>query len=240
MTVSEVTEPRSTGPLRAVVFDMDGVLVESEHLWERMWTRYAARHGHEWSAEDTSTVQGMSSPEWSAYLGRVCGTPEPASETERAVVDDMIAALDDGEIELLDGAREMVTEVSSVVPIALASSAARPLIDAVLKRHGLAEHFTATVSSAEVPRGKPSPDVYTEAARRLGFTGADCAGVEDSSNGIRAAHAAGMSVVAIPNAGYPPKPDAIASASVVADSLDHVRKTLLSMLSDPVTESEGA
>ncbi|WP_017972727.1 HAD family hydrolase [Actinopolyspora halophila] len=240
MTVSQVTEPRSTDQLRAVVFDMDGVLVESEHLWERMWSRYTARHGHEWSSADTSTVQGMSSPEWSAYLGRVCGSPEPVSEIERAVVDDMIAALDDGEIQLLDGAREMVTEVSAVAPIALASSAARRLIDAVLDRNGLTEHFAATVSSAEVPRGKPSPDVYAEAAERLGHTGSECAAVEDSSNGIRAAHAAGMSVVAIPNPAYPPKPDAVESATVVAESLSHVRRTLLSMLSAPVVESEGA
>ncbi|PRW63323.1 HAD family hydrolase [Actinopolyspora mortivallis] len=239
MTGSQVTEPRSTNRPRAVVFDMDGVLVESEHLWERMWTRYAARHGHEWSARDTATVQGMSSPEWSAYLGRVCGSSEPASEIERAVVDDMIAALDDGEIRLLDGAREMVTEVSATAPIALASSAARRLIDAVLDRNGLTGHFSATVSSAEVPRGKPSPDVYTEAAHRLGLTGPDCAAVEDSGNGIRAAHAAGMSVVAVPNAAYPPKPEALEAATVVAESPHQVRRVLLSLLS-PVVEGEGA
>lgn len=237
MTVTRTTRQQSV-PVRAVVFDMDGVLVESEHLWERMWTRYAARHGHEWSAEDTATVQGMSSPEWSAYLGRVCGDREPASETERAVVDDMIGALDAGEINLLDGAREMVTDASSIAPIALASSAPRRLIDAVLDRNGLTERFSATVSSAEVAKGKPSPDVYAEAARRLGVAGAQCAAVEDSSNGIRAAHAAEMTVVAYPNAVYPPKPDAIEAATVVADSLHEVRRTLLSLL--PLTESEGA
>lgn len=242
MTVSKPAEPLA-GPgqaLRAVVFDMDGVLVESEHLWERMWTRYAERHGHGWSAEDTATVQGMSSPEWSDYLRHACGSPESPEEVERAVVDEMVAALRGGEIDLLDGARDMVVDVSAVVPIALASSAPRRLIDAVLAGHDLSDRFTATVSSAEVARGKPSPDVYAEAAGRLGMAGHECAAVEDSSNGIRAAHAAGMAVVAIPSVGYPPKPDAIAAARVVATSLQDVRHTLLACFGDRTTESEGA
>lgn len=222
----------------AVVFDMDGVLVESEHLWEEMWTRYAARHGHTWTAADTGTVQGMSSPEWSSYLARVSGSPEAPEAVERAVVDDMVAALSEGRIELLDGAREMVVDVSDRVPIALASSAPRRLIDAVLAGNELTERFTATVSSAEVPRGKPSPDVYQEAADRLGVAANRCAGVEDSSNGLRAAHAAGMTVVAIPNTAYPPKPDALELATTVTTSLDEVRRTLLTLTT--VLDREGA
>ncbi len=215
------------GTSEAVVFDMDGVLVESEHLWEEMWTRYAARYGYAWTATDTATVQGMSSPEWSSYLARASRSPEAPGDVERAVVDDMVAALRDGRIELLDGARSMVLDVSDQVPIALASSAPRRLIDAVLAGNDLTDRFTATVSSAEVPRGKPSPDVYQEAARRLGVAATRCAAVEDSSNGLRAAHAAGMTVLAIPSPGYPPKPDALALATTVAGSLDEVRRDLL-------------
>ncbi|GAA0518447.1 haloacid dehalogenase [Saccharopolyspora subtropica] len=219
---------------RAVVFDMDGVLVESEHLWERMWARFAAARGRTWTAAQTRQVQGMSAPEWSAFLAEFSGAAETAAETERIVVDDMIAALDGGEIELLPGAERMVTEVAARAPIALASSAPRRLIDAVLDRHGLIRHFTATVSSAEVAKGKPSPDVYLSAADKLGEDPRHCLAVEDSSNGLRAAAAAGMTVVAIPNSDYPPAEDALAQASYVAANLDDVRLRLVGALPEPV------
>ncbi|MEK8174715.1 HAD family phosphatase [Streptomyces sp. M19] len=216
--------------LRAVVFDLDGVLVESEHLWEENWSRFAQHHDVAWSAEDTKSVQGMSAPEWADYLWRRTGRPGTAVDTERAVVDGMVADFENGRVDLLPGAERLVEAVSGRVPIALASSAPRRLIDAVLHGHGLVHRFTTTVSSAEVARGKPHPDVYAEAAGRLGFPGADCAAVEDSSNGIRAAHAAGMTVVALPNPTYPPAPDALALATGIADDLDDVRERLLRLL----------
>jgi HAD superfamily hydrolase (TIGR01509 family) len=220
--------------LAAVVFDMDGVLVDSEHLWEENWIAYAAKYGVEWTSEDTSTVQGMSAPEWSAYLAKRSGTPETPEQVERTVVDGMITAIADGRAPLLPGADRMVTDVSAKAPIALASSAPRRVIDAVLATYGLTDEFTATVSSAEVPRGKPSPDVYLEAASRLGRRGDECLGVEDSSNGIRAAAAAGLTVVALPNPTYPPKPDALELATVVVDSNDAARRALLDHLADNV------
>ncbi|TNC29152.1 HAD family hydrolase [Amycolatopsis alkalitolerans] len=221
----------------AVVFDLDGVLVESEHLWEENWAAYSARHGVEWTTGDTATVQGMSAPEWASYLARRSGTPETPEQVERAVVDGMIASIEAGEAPLLSGARAMVRDVSARVPVALASSAARRVIDAVLATHGLTGEFTATVSSAEVPRGKPSPDVYAEAAARLGFRGEQCLGVEDSSNGIRAAAAAGLTVIALPNPAYPPKPDALELAAEVAASNDDVRRTLLAYLTGELVRS---
>lgn len=219
---------------RAVVFDMDGVLVESEHLWERMWSRFAAARGRTWTAQQTRQVQGMSAPEWSAFVAGFSVAEESAAAAERLVVDDMIGALHGGEIELLPGAERMITEVAARAPIALASSAPRRLIDAVLDRHGLTEFFAATVSSAEVPRGKPSPDVYREAARRLAQDPQACLAVEDSSNGLRAAAAAAMTVVAIPSPDYPPAEDALAAAGFVAADLDEVRLHLLDSLSAAV------
>lgn len=200
----------------AVVFDMDGVLVESEHLWEELWTSFAAERGARWGAEQTRSCQGMSAPEWAAFLTDFAGAGDTAQETERMVVDGMITALEQGRIELLPGAREMVAEAAALAPVALASSAPRRVIDAVLVRHGIDHHFKATVSSAEVPRGKPSPDVYLAATRRLGVPAGDCLAVEDSSNGLRAAAAAGMTVVAIPNPQYAPAEDALALASFAA------------------------
>lgn len=224
----------------AVVFDMDGVLVESEHLWEELWTRFAAHRGARWQADQTRQVQGMSAPEWAAFLADFAGAEEDARQTERIVVDGMVAALDAGRIELLSGARSMVTEVAECAPVALASSAPRRVIDAVLDRHGLSRYFHATVSSAEVPNGKPSPDVYRAAADRLGTPAGDCLAVEDSSNGLRAAAAAGMTVVAIPNPQYPPAADALAAASFASGDHDEVRRFLLTRLGRPVlSATEG-
>lgn len=214
----------------AVVFDMDGVLVQSEHLWERMWSAFAAERGRTWTGAETRQVQGMSAPEWAEFLARFSAAAESPEETEKLVVDGMIAALESGEIDLLPGAERMVTATSELAPVALASSAPRRLIDAVLDRHGLTSRFTATVSSAEVPRGKPSPDVYLEAASRLGAEPTACLAVEDSSNGLRAAAAAKMTVVAIPSPDYPPAADALAAASFVATDLDGVRERLVESL----------
>lgn len=201
----------------AVVFDMDGVLVESEHLWEEFWTAFAAERGARWGPEQTRSCQGMSAPEWAAFLTEFAGGGDSPEDTERAVVDGMIEALESGRIELLDGALEMVTTASSLGPVALASSAPRRVIDAVLLRHGIDHRFKATVSSAEVPRGKPSPDVYLAAADKLGVAPDACLAVEDSSNGLRSAAAAGMTVAAIPNPQYPPADDALAGASFAGD-----------------------
>lgn len=214
----------------AVVFDLDGVLIESEHLWEEMWTRYAERFSSTWTPDDTGHVQGMSAPEWSTYLADRAGSGESAQACEDAVVADMVTALEDGRMEPYAGAVAMVRDVAGRVPTALATSAARPLIDAVLARHGLTDSFRATVSSAEVDGGKPSPAVYLEAARRLGVDVSSCVGVEDSSNGIRAAHAAGMTVVAIPNPTYPPKPDAMELAACVADGIPAAHREILALL----------
>lgn len=214
----------------AVVFDMDGVLVESEHLWEELWTSFAAARGVEWGPEQTKSCQGMSAPEWAAFLSDFAAAGDSPEDTERTVVDGMITALEQGRIELLPGAREMVAEAAALCPIALASSAPRRVIDAVLVLHGIDHHFKATVSSAEVPRGKPSPDVYLAAAGKLGVPAHDCLAVEDSSNGLRAAAAARMTVVAIPNPRYAPAEDALAHASFSASEHAAVSRFLTGQL----------
>jgi HAD superfamily hydrolase (TIGR01509 family) len=223
--------------LRGVVFDLDGVLVESEHLWEENWTLHAAANDYAWQPADTATVQGMSVPEWSTYMAERIGRGAPR-EIAEAVIDGMIGALHGGRVELLPGAPEMVAAAARV-PIAVASSAPRRLIAAVLEFTGLLPHFTAFVSSEEVARGKPSPDVYLEAARRIGVPATACAGVEDSSNGIRAAAAAGMTVVAIPNPVYPPRPDALALCAKIAASPDDARRFLVEQLDAPEAVRNG-
>jgi HAD superfamily hydrolase (TIGR01509 family) len=123
------------------------------------------------------------------------------------------------ELPLLPGALEAVEALAARWPLGLASSSNRELIDLVLRVSALERWFAATVSSEEVPRGKPAPDVYLEAARRLGVRAESCAAVEDSENGILSAKAAGMRVLAIPNPEYPPAEDALAAADLVLPSV---------------------
>jgi HAD superfamily hydrolase (TIGR01509 family) len=202
----------------AVVFDLDGVLVDSEHVWDEVRERLALERGGRWHERAQADMMGMSSTEWSRYMHEVIGLAESPEEIDAEVVRRMQERYA-AEIPLIDGAVESVRRVAGSFRLALASSSNRPLIDLVLERAGLASFFEATVSSEEVERGKPAPDVFLEAARRLQVAPERCAAVEDSANGIRAARAAGMRVVAIPNRRYPPPPDALARADVVLESL---------------------
>jgi HAD superfamily hydrolase (TIGR01509 family) len=217
-----VTSPIGGPPaaFEGVIFDLDGVVADTEHFWDAGWGTYARNHGAQWTHADSLALQGLSVPEWSTKLAEHAGGgPEDAEGAAAFCIDFILRALDRGEGALMDGARELVELAHRHGPIGLATSSARPLIDHLLRTNGLDRLFSATVSSAEVPRGKPSPDVYLEAARRLGLTGRPAIGIEDSGNGIRAAHAAGLFVLAIPNRQFPPAPDALALADVVA--VDH-------------------
>ena len=206
--------------IEAVVFDLDGVIVDSEQVWDDVREQLARERGGRWHDRAQADMMGMSSPEWSRYMHDELGLEESPEEINDEVVRRLLERYE-ADLPLIDGAVEAVRRLAARLPLAVASSSNRPVIDTVLERAGLAALFAATVSSEEVERGKPAPDVYLEAARRLGIgSRAACAAVEDSSNGIRAAAAAGMRVIAIPNRHYPPAPDALALADVVLGSLD--------------------
>ena len=204
--------------IEAVVFDLDGVIVDSEHVWDEARQRLAEERGGRWHDRASRDMMGMSSREWSRYMHDVIGLAESPEEINAEVVRRLVALYRE-ELPLLDGAVEAVEALAGRWPLGLASSSNRELIDLVLRVSGLERWFAATVSSEEVPRGKPAPDVYLEAARRLGVAAERCAAVEDSENGIRSAKAAGMRVIAIPNARYPPAEDALAAADVVLPSV---------------------
>jgi HAD superfamily hydrolase (TIGR01509 family) len=204
--------------IQAVVFDLDGLLLDSEQVWDDVREGLVRERQGRWHERAQSDMMGMSSLEWSRYLHEelgVAGTPE---EINAEVVRRMGERYR-GALPLLSGAAEAVARLAERWPLGLASSSNRPLIDLVLERAHLARYFRATVSSEEVGHGKPAPDVYLEATRRLGVEPARAAAVEDSTSGIRAARAAGMRVVAIPNRTFPPDADALAAADVVLDSL---------------------
>lgn len=209
-----------------VVFDMDGVLVDTEQVWDEVREGLVRERGGRWHERAQAEMMGMSSPEWSRYMSEDLGLGSPPEEINDEVVRRMLLRYRD-ELPLLDGAVAAVERLAAAFPLALASSSNRPLIDAVLDAARLDGRFAATVSSEEVPRGKPAPDVFLEAARRLGVTPERCAAIEDSANGLRAAHAAGMRVVALPNPHYPPAEDARALADAVAGSLDELTVELV-------------
>jgi HAD superfamily hydrolase (TIGR01509 family) len=204
--------------ITAVVFDLDGVILATEQLWDEVREGLARERGGRWSDTAQADMMGMSSPEWSRYMHEVVGLAEPPEEINREVVGRMLERYAD-RLPLIDGAVEAVGRIAAHWPLGVASSSNREVIDRALDLSGLARHFRATVSSEEVPRGKPAPDVYLEAARRLEVEPSSCAAIEDSANGIRSAHAAGMRVVAIPNAAFPPPPDAVALAATVVPSI---------------------
>jgi len=202
----------------AVVFDLDGLLLDSEHLWDEVREELARERGGRWSDRAQRDMMGMSSPEWSRYMHDEIGLRESPEEINELVVERMLARYAE-ELPLLPGAVEAVERLAARWPLGLASSSNRPLIDRALEAAGLTRYFRATVSSEEVARGKPAPEVYLEAAHRLGVNPSRAVAVEDSHNGIRAAKAAGMGVVAIPNHRFPPGEEALADADVTLDSL---------------------
>ena len=205
----------------AVVFDLDGVIVDSEQVWDAVREQYTRESGGTYSESATRDMMGMSSLEWSRYMHEVLGVPGTPEEINAAVVARMLQRYGE-ELPLIPGAVEAVRRCAERWPLAIASSSNPELIDVVLDEAGLRDVISVAVSSQEVARGKPAPDVYLEAARRLGVDPRRCAAVEDSHNGILSAKAAGMRVIAIPNPHFPPAADALADADVVLRSIEEL------------------
>jgi HAD superfamily hydrolase (TIGR01509 family) len=212
--------------IAAVIFDLDGVLVDSEAVWDEVRRQFTVENGGRWHADAQRDMMGMSSVEWSRYVRDRLGVdldPERISQE----VADRVADVYRERLPLLPGAVESVRALAAEWPLGLASSSNRHVIDLVLDEAGIADCFDATVSSEEVGAGKPAPDVYLEAARRLDADPSACVAIEDSTNGIRSADAARMKVIAVPNKDFPPEPDAVAPAAVVLDSLEELSPELV-------------
>jgi HAD superfamily hydrolase (TIGR01509 family) len=210
----------------AVVFDLDGVLLDSEQVWDEVREQLVKERGGRWHDRAQTDMMGMSSVEWSQYMHDQLGLAEAPEEISAEVV----RRLEDRyrrRLPLIDGAREAVERLAARWPLGLASSSNREVIDLVLNLSGLSPFLRVTVSSEEVARGKPAPDVYLEAARELGVQPESCAAIEDSRNGIRSAKAAAMRVIAIPNPHFPPGDDALAFADVTLGSLSELTPSLV-------------
>lgn len=202
----------------AVVFDLDGLLIDSEQVWDAAREELAKERGGRWHPQAQRDMMGMSSPEWSRYMHDVIGVPDPPDQINAEVVR-RVERIYREHLPVIPAAQDAVRRLAQRWPLGLASSSNRELIDLALELMGIADCFQATVSSEEVARGKPAPDVYLEAARRLQVDPTRVAAIEDSQNGIRAAKAAGMRVIAIPNKHFPPDAEALAQADVVLASL---------------------
>jgi HAD superfamily hydrolase (TIGR01509 family) len=207
--------------IEAVVFDLDGVIVDSEHAWDAAREVLARERGGHWHEHAQTDMMGMSSTEWSRYMHDVIGLKDPPEEISAAVVSRLEATYRE-ELPLIDGAPEAIARLAERWPLAVASSSNRPIINLVLELSGLDRFFRVTVSSEEVQHGKPSPDVYLEAALRLGVDPEHAVAVEDSHNGILAAKAGGMCVVAIPYRRYQPGEGALAEADVVLEDISEL------------------
>jgi HAD superfamily hydrolase (TIGR01509 family) len=213
--------------IEAVVFDLDGVLIQSEEVWDEVREQYVREQGGRYDADIQRAMMGMSSTEWSRYLHETAAVPAEPGAINAEVVQRMLGAYRE-HLPLIDGAQAAVRRLAPIFTLGVASSSNRPIIDGVLEAAGLAQFFAVTVSSEEVAHGKPAPDVYLETARRLEVVPARCAAVEDSHGGIRAARAAGMRVLAIPNPTYPPDADSLAQADLVLRSLGELTPAVVS------------
>ncbi len=216
-------------PTAAVVFDLDGVLIESEQVWDAAREDLVRERGGTWDERATTDMMGMSSKEWSSYMHDRLDVPMTPAEINDDVVRRVAAAYGE-HLPLLPHAVETVRELGERWRLGVASSSNRPIIELVLDRMGVRDRFAAVVSSEEVTNGKPAPDVYLAAARELAVDPKDCAAIEDSTNGIKAAVAAGMRTIAVPNRQFRPDDDVLASAAVVVPSLAEVTPDLVASL----------
>lgn len=215
--------------VRAVVFDLDGVLVDSEQLWDVIRRNVAAEAGRSWPTQASRAMLGMSTAEWSAYLTDEVGVPAAPEEVAATVINRM-AEQYDARLPLLPGAVEVVERLGRRWSLGLASSSPRRLIDTVLDSAGIASWFEVSVSTEEVAAGKPSPVVYQTVVARLGVDPSQAVAIEDSSNGLRSAASAGLGVLAVPNAAFPPSEEALTLADVVVDSLDEITVELVASI----------
>jgi HAD superfamily hydrolase (TIGR01509 family) len=205
--------------LQAIIFDLDGLLVDSEPCWDAARRAWAAEVGVDWGPEDHRACMGVSTHEWAAYMTRRLHLDLPAP----AVIDRVVGAVRDiyrRAIPFKPGAVTAVRRAAAVAPVGLASGSEKSLIRTVLADRALAGLFAAWACTDDLPRGKPAPDVYLAVAAQLGVDPAQCVCLEDSGAGIQSGKAAGMRVIAVPDPRFPPKPESLALADVVLASLD--------------------
>ena len=219
MTVPRPDRPKTPAHFRAVLFDLDGVLVDGMIWWREVRSQFAAAHGRHWSESDEAAMHGANTHEWSAEIRERLGLDMSEDDIEKAVVGGLLERYATKGAPAIGGAAETLRRLSGRYRLGVASSSPIPVIEAALAGLHVRELIDAVTSSDEAGAGKPEPDVFLLAARRLGVDPAECLVVEDSLNGILGARAAGMRVVLIPDASVPPAPGAREAATYFLRSL---------------------
>lgn len=205
--------------IEAVAFDLDGTLIESERRWEAARRQVTERSGGRWRDDAQPSMMGLSTPEWVDYMRQELGVPLHPDEILRQVTERLEASYR-ADLPLITGADAAVRRLGARWPLAVASSSPRELVELVIELAGLDGAFEAVVSSAEVERGKPAPDVYLRSCELLGSAAARTAAIEDSGAGVGSAVAAGMPVVLIPGTEFPPDGSVLEQADLVLDSIE--------------------
>lgn len=215
--------------VEAVVFDLDGVLIDSEPIWERVRRQFVLDRGGRWPEEAQDRLMGMNTGEWAHYLSQDLGVDQPDDEVAASIIDRMTDQYR-RHLPLMPGASDAIDRLGARWPLGLASSSPRPLIELFLSLSGRSDAFAIAVSADEVPRGKPAPDVYLDAAEGLAVAADQSVAVEDSTNGVRAAVAAGFHCAVVPRARYPVEAEVLGSASLVLDRLDQLTTEVVECL----------
>jgi HAD superfamily hydrolase (TIGR01509 family) len=201
-----------------VVFDLDGTLIESEGVWSDVRRDFVETQGGRWHDSAQAAMIGMRTDEWARYIHDDLGVALPPAAIAQHVVAAVVARL--RRPPVLPGADAAIRRLEPAFRLGLATSASLPVAQSVLATTGWKRFFDVVVSADVVAHGKPAPDVYLRALELLHAEPARTAAIEDSANGIRSAHAAGIAVIAIPNKEFPPDAAALALASRVVENLD--------------------
>lgn len=206
--------------LKAVIFDLDGLLVDSEPVWFKVRTEMFGRYGMTWTHDDQKALMGRNTQSWIDYVHDKLGGKLSKREVETQTVEAMAGSYRKHEVRIMPGAEIALEQSSKQFIVGLASGSPYVLIEAALKANGWAKYFSRILSSDDVPQGKPSPDVYVEIMKRMGVQPYESVVVEDSGSGILAGKAAGALVIAIPNERLMPAKEALDSANIVIRSLE--------------------
>jgi HAD superfamily hydrolase (TIGR01509 family) len=209
-----------------VCFDLDGVLVDTEPIWERVRRRFAEEHGGRWSSDLQERMMGVQTRDWSHALSEATGGRLHPDEIARSVIGNLASEYREG-LPVIEGAVSTVRRLAAQTALGLVSGSPLSLIRLVLELTALTDSFQVAMSADDVERGKPAPDPYLGLARRMGVPPESCVAVEDSANGIRSAYSAGMAVVAIPRGVHRPAPDILASAGAVLDDIGELTPAVL-------------
>jgi HAD superfamily hydrolase (TIGR01509 family) len=224
------TEPRARGPVRAVVFDMDGVLIDSEVIWRQVRKDYAAEIGQVWTETDQMDMLGRSTPDWSALMReRLRITHLSAADLAQEIlgrVQDAFAR----DLPQRPGAAAALQALAQRYPMALASGSPRPLVESAMRITGFAPYFRSILCGDDVQHGKPHPEIYLRSLHKLGVEPEQAAGVEDAPNGLRALRAAGMWAVAAPCPEFPLDAASHALGHVHISTLEDLNVALLDAL----------